>query len=211
MRFEPGSSHTAVGHVNHSATAIRVSVTQILRSRVSNTFICYGLSRLYVSCDFIYLFIMQRFKRHVSVIRMTKRRRSRPIGVVIVVSMPLCLLCFSDCSHVTGVTSFSARSFSFAAHKIWNFLPPYLHQSWYLPSSPQDPLLPADLSVHLTDLFLRPRFGFCCPLCAFKNMFTHLLNLNSIVILFLISISWVWCTVTYVYSKPVCCIAFHCT
>ena len=36
-------------------------------------------------------------------------------------------------------------------------------------SSPQDPLLPACLPIHLTPLLLRLRFGFCWPLCAFIN------------------------------------------
>jgi len=45
----------------------------------------------------------------------------------------------------------------------------YLYQSWYLPSSPQDPLLPVRFPIHLTPLFLHLRFGFCWPLCAFRN------------------------------------------
>jgi len=61
-------------------------------------------------------------------------------------------------------TSFGARSFSVAAAKVWNSLPLslriYLYQSWYLLSSPQDPLLPAGLPIHLAPLLLRLRFGF---------------------------------------------------
>ena len=51
-------------------------------------------------------------------------------------------------------TSFGARSFSVAASKI-------------LPSSSQDPPLPAGLPIHLTALLLRLRFGFYWPLFAF--------------------------------------------
>ena len=67
-------------------------------------------------------------------------------------------------------TSSGARSFSVAAPKIWNSpsISPYLYQSWYLPSSPQDPLLPAGLPIHLTSFLLRFRFG-CWPLSAFIN------------------------------------------
>ena len=46
---------------------------------------------------------------------------------------------------------------------------PYMHQYWYLPSSPQDPLLPAFLPIHLTPLLLRLRFGLYWPLCVFIN------------------------------------------
>jgi len=42
-------------------------------------------------------------------------------------------------------------------------------QAWYLSSSPQDPLLPTGLPIHLTPLLLCFRFGFCWPLCAFIN------------------------------------------
>jgi len=68
-------------------------------------------------------------------------------------------------------TWFGARSFSVAAPRIWNSpsISPYLYQSWYLPSSSQDPLLPAGIPIHLTPLLLRLRFGFCWPLCAFIN------------------------------------------
>ena len=52
---------------------------------------------------------------------------------------------------------------------------PYLYQSWYLSSSPQDPPLPAGLPIHLTPLLLRLRFGFWWPLCAFIN-FTYLIT-----------------------------------
>ena len=48
---------------------------------------------------------------------------------------------------------------------------PYLYQYWYLPSSPQDPLLPPGFPIHLTPSFLPLRFGFCWPLCAF--IFTY--------------------------------------
>jgi len=46
-------------------------------------------------------------------------------------------------------------------------IPLYLYQSWYLTSSPQDPLLPAGLPIHLTPLLLRITLGLCWPLCAF--------------------------------------------
>jgi len=67
-----------------------------------------------------------------------------------------------------------ALSFSTAAPKIWNSLPLSLrtctvYWSWHLPSSSQDPLLPAGLPLHLTPLLLRTRFSFCWPLCAFIN------------------------------------------
>ena len=65
-------------------------------------------------------------------------------------------------------TSFGARSFSVAAHKNLE-LSPYLYQSWHLPSSRQDSLLPAGLPFHLTPLLLCLTFGFCWPLFAFKN------------------------------------------
>ena len=72
-----------------------------------------------------------------------------------------------------------------AAPKIWNSvdpsISPYLCQSWYLSSSPQDPLLPAGLPIHLTALLLRLRFGFGWPLCAFLNcsLFSNLLTVND--------------------------------
>jgi len=54
------------------------------------------------------------------------------------------------------------------------FVSPYLYQSWCLPSSPQDPLLPTGLPIHLTHFFLCLRFGFCWPLCVFLNyIFTY--------------------------------------
>ena len=60
-------------------------------------------------------------------------------------------------------TSYGSRSFSVAAPKIWNSLPLSLRTGVlvpYLSSSPQDPLLPAGLPIHLTPLLLRLRFGF---------------------------------------------------
>jgi len=66
-------------------------------------------------------------------------------------------------------TSFSYRSFSIAASKIWNSISPYLYQSWYLSSSPQDPLLPASLPIHLTPLLLCLIFGLAGQLCTFIN------------------------------------------
>jgi len=83
-------------------------------------------------------------------------------------------------------TSFVARSFSVAAPKIRNSpsISPYVYQSWYLPSSPQDPLLPAGLPIHLTPLLLHLRFGFCWPLCAFINYIwlIYLLTYNTVAV-----------------------------
>ena len=81
-----------------------------------------------------------------------------------------------------------ACSFSVAAPKNLEFSPsisPYLYQSWYLPSSSQDQLLPPGLPVHLTPLFMRLRFGFCWPMCAFINymyLLTYLLHPATILL-----------------------------
>ena len=37
----------------------------------------------------------------------------------------------------------------------------HVYQSWYLPSSPQNLLMPAGLPIHLAHLFVRLGFGFC--------------------------------------------------
>jgi len=53
---------------------------------------------------------------------------------------------------------------------------PYLYQSWHLPSSSQDPLLPAGLPLHLTPLLLRLRFGFADHCARLEIIFTYLLT-----------------------------------
>ena len=56
---------------------------------------------------------------------------------------------------------------------------PYLYQSWYLPLSPENPLLPAGLPVHLTPLFPCLRFGYCWPLCMLINYIYLLTNTSN--------------------------------
>jgi len=86
-------------------------------------------------------------------------------------------------------TSFGSRSFSIAAAKIWNSLPlSLLYQSWYLSSSLRDPLLPAGLPNHWTDLLLSLRFSFAFVsptpghLCTFINyiyLLTYITQLTT--------------------------------
>jgi len=76
-------------------------------------------------------------------------------------------------------TSFG--SFSVAARKIWNSLPPALQMCTnprHFSSSSQDSLFPAGLSIRLTPSFLHLRFGFCWPLCAIIN-YTYLLTYHT--------------------------------
>ena len=75
------------------------------------------------------------------------------------------LLCLS--THYLSLVVLALQPLKFRTLSL-HLTSPYLY--WYLPSSPQNPLLlPAGLPIHLIPFFLRLRFGFCWPLCAFIN------------------------------------------
>ena len=69
----------------------------------------------------------------------------------------------------TGKRPYTRLLCSVCSVKLSSSISPYLYRSWHLPSSPQDPLLPAGLPLHLTALLLLLRFGLCWPLCVFIN------------------------------------------
>jgi len=75
-------------------------------------------------------------------------------------------------------TSFGARSFSITAPKIWNSLPPacqICNSTDTLHRHLKTHYFQQEIPICLAPSFLRLRFGFCWPLCAFIN-YTYLLK-----------------------------------